>query len=193
MRCAVAVRAPRYRGAMARSVTLSAAAVLALGGGAGWLVGSSALDPGLGTVVLAGGLAVTVWLVVTGSRDAATRPLEGWRTRRLVRLTVIGLVLVAGESVLLGFTPFGELAVPLGFGVVGALLVPASSTLGDRLYLGLGAALMLLAALGAYLALSTAGVLYPRGLVGLGAGVLLWIAAAYRAGLISGLRGRTRF
>lgn len=193
MRCAVAVRAPRYRGSMARTVTLSAAAVLALGGGAGWLVGSSALDPGLGTVVLAAGLAVTVWLVVTGSRDAATRPPESWRTRRLVRLTVVGLVLIVGESVLLGLTPYGELSVPLGFGVVGALLVPASSTLGDRLYLGLGAVLMLLAAFGAFLALGTAGQLYPRGLVGLGAGLVLWTAAAYRAGLISGLRGRTRF
>ncbi len=178
---------------MARTVTLSAAAVLALGGGAGWLVGSSALDPGIGTVVLAVGLAVTVWLVVSGSRDAAARPLEDWRTRRLVRLAVIGLAVIVGGSVLLGFTPFGELAVPLGFGVVGVLLVPASSVLGDRLYLGLGAALMVLAALGAFLALGTAGQLYPRGLVGLGAGVLLWIAAAYRAGLISGLRGRTRF
>jgi hypothetical protein len=148
---------------MARTVTLSAAAVLALGGGAGWLVGSSALDAGTGTVVLAAGIAVTVWLVVVGSRDAAERPMERWRSRRLLRLAVVG--------------------------VIGALLVPASSLLGDRAYLLLGAALLLLAALGAFLALNSVGQLYPRGLVGLGAGALLWAASAYRSGLVARLRG----
>lgn len=178
---------------MAGTVTLSAAAVLALGGGAGWLVGSSALDQGLGTVVLAVGIGVTVWLVITGSRGAVDRPLERWRARRLLRLTVIGLVLAVGGGALLGLTAYGELSVPLGFGVVGALLIPASTALADRFYAGLGAALMLLAAGCALLALSTVGEFYSRGLVGLGAGVLLWTAAAYRAGAISGLRGRTRF
>lgn len=174
---------------MARTVTLSAAAVLALGGGAGWLVGSSALDAGTGTVVLAAGIAVTVWLVVVGSRDAAERPMERWRSRRLLRLAVVGLIAIVGGSALLGFTPYGELAVPLGFGVIGALLVPASSLLGDRAYLLLGAALLLLAALGAFLALNSVGQLYPRGLVGLGAGALLWAASAYRSGLVARLRG----
>lgn len=174
---------------MARTVTLSAAAVLALGGGVGWLVGSSALDAGTGTVVLAVGLGVTAWLFVAGSRGAVERPIERWRSRRLARLAVIGLVLVVGGSALLGFTPYGELAVPLGFGIVGALLVPASSLLGDRAYLVLGAALMLLAALGAFLALNSVGQLYPRGLVGLGSGLILWAAAAYRSGLVDQLRG----
>lgn len=177
---------------MARTVTLSAAAVLALGGGAGWLVGSSALDAGTGTVVLAAGIAVTVWLVVVGSRDAAERPMERWRSRRLLRLAVVGLVAIVGGSALLGFTSYGELAVPFGFGVIGALLVPASSLLGDRTYLLLGSVLLLLAASGAFLALNSVGQLYPRGLVGLGAGVLLWAASAYRSGLLTQLRG-TRY
>lgn len=176
---------------MARTVTLSAAAVLALGGGAGWLVGSSALDSGAGTLVLALGIGVTAWLVITGSRHARERPLERWRSRRLLRLAVIGLVLVVGGSAVLGFTPYGELAVPLGFFVVGTLLLPASSLLGDRTYLVLGAALMLIAAAGGLLALSSAGELYPRGFVGLAAGVVLWVAAAHRAGLLA--RGRARF
>ncbi|MBW0132756.1 hypothetical protein [Pseudonocardia abyssalis] len=177
---------------MARTVTLSAAAVLALAGGVGWLVGSSALDAGTGTVVLAAGLGVTAWLFVVGSRDAAERPMERWRSRRLLRLAVIGLIVIVAGSALLGFTPYGELAVPLGFGVIGALLVPASSLLGDRTYLLLGSGLMLLAALGAFLALNSVGQLYPRGLVGLGAGVLLWAASAHRSGLIAQLRG-TRY
>lgn len=173
---------------MARSVTLTSAAVLALGGGVAWLVGSSALDAGVGTVVLALGLAVTVWLVVTGSRDAVDRPVERWRSRRLLRLTVIGIVLIAASSTLLGLVSYGELAVPVAFFVVGALLVPASSTLGDRTYLLIGSAMMVLSAVGGLLALNSVGELYPRGLVGLGAGLLLWAASAYRSGLVPQLR-----
>lgn len=173
---------------MARSVTLTSSAVLALGGGVAWLFGSSALDAGTGTVVLALGIALTVWLVVSGSRSVDERPVERWRSRRLLRLAVIGVVLIAAASTALGLLSFGELAVPVGFFVIGALLVPASSTLGDRTYLLLGAALMVLAAVGGLLALNSAGELYPRGLVGLGAGALLWAGSAYRAGLVAQLR-----
>lgn len=172
---------------MARSVTLSSAAVLALGGGAAWLVGSSALDAGLGTVVLASGLALTVWLTVTGSRLGDETPVERWRSRRLLRLALLGVALVVGASVALGLLGYGELGVPASFFLVGALLVPASSTLDDRTWLLLGGAMMVLAALGGLLALNSAGALYPRGLVGLGAGLLLWAASAHRSGLVRGI------
>ena len=76
---------------------------------------------------------------------------------------------------------------PVAFFVVGALLVPASSTLGDRSWLAIGAVLMVLAALGGLLALNSAGALYPRGLVGLGSGLLLWGASAHRSGLLRGM------
>lgn len=182
------VRSPfRYRGGMARSVTLSSASVLALGGGTAWLVGSSALDTGVGTVVLAAGLAVTIWLTVTGGRHGLEQPLERWRSRRLLRLALLGVALIVGASVLLGLVSYGELGVPVAFFLVGALLVPASSTLGDRSWLLLGAVLMVLAALGGLLALNSAGALYPRGLVGLGSGLLLWAASAHRAGLLRGI------
>lgn len=178
--------------AMARSVTLSSAAVLAIGGGIAWLVGSSALDAGVGTVVLALGIALTVWLAVTGSRGVADRPVERWRSRRLLRLVAVGVVLIAAASTALGLLSYGELAVPVAFFVVGALLVPASSTLDDRGYLLLGSALMVLAAVGALLALNSVGELYPRGLVGLGAGALLWVASTNRSGLLGQVRGRVR-
>lgn len=182
------VRSPfRYRGAMARSVTLSSASLLALGGGTAWLVGSSALATGVGTVVLAAGLAVTIWLTVTGGRHGLEQPLERWRSRRLLRLALLGVALVVGASVLLGLLSYGELGVPVAFFLIGALLVPASSTLGDRSWLLLGAVLMVLAALGGLLALNSAGALYPRGLVGLGSGLLLWAASAHRAGLLRGI------
>lgn len=178
---------------MARSVTLTAAAVLALAGGVAWLVGSSALEAGVGTVVLAAGLGVTVWLVLTGSRDAWSPPVERWRARRLVRLAVVGAVLVAASSIALGFLSLGELAVPVAFGIAGAVLVPASSTLEDRSYLLLGAVLMVLAAVGGLLALRSVGELYPRGLVGLGAGAVLWVASAHKAGLLDRLGVRNRY
>lgn len=177
---------------MRRTITLSSAAVLALGGGFGWLIGSSALEPGTGTVVLAMGIALTVWLVREGNRSDVERPPERGRTGRLVRLVLIGIVLVAGGGALLGVVGYGELAVPLGFGVVGALLLPAASLLGSRSYLLLGGALMVLAATGAVLALNSAGELYPRGLVGLGAGALLWVASALQGGLVTEVRTRLR-
>lgn len=176
--------------AMARSVALSSAAVLAIGGGIAWLVGSSALEAGVGTVVLALGIAVTVWLAVTGSRDVDEAPVERRRSRRLLRLVVLGVVLIVAASTVLGLLSYGELAVPVAFFVVGALLVPASSTLDDRTVLLLGSALMVLAAVGALLALNSVGQLYPRGLVGLGAGALLWVVSAMRSGLLAPLQRR---
>ena len=96
----------------------------------------------------------------------------------------------AVELVLRRGLSYGELAVPVAFFVVGALLVPASSALDDRTVLMLGSALMVLAAVGALLALNSVGQLYPRGLVGLGAGVLLWVVSALRSGLLAPLQRR---
>lgn len=176
---------------MRRSVTLPPAAALAIAGGFGWLIGSSALEPGTGTVVLAAGLVLTVWLVRVAVRAAAARPPERWQAGRLLRLAAVGVALVVGGSALLGVLGYGELSVPLGFGVVGALLLPASSLLGSRSYLLLGAGLMVVAAFGAVLALNSAGELYPRGLVGLGSGVLLWVTAALHGGVVGELRERS--
>jgi hypothetical protein len=72
------------------------------------------------------------------------------------------------------------------------VLVPLSSLLGTRSTVLAGGALMLLGAAGALLALGSAGDLYPLGLVGLGAGMVLWVAGAYRTGLLDELRGYVR-
>ena len=53
-----------------------------------------------------------------------------------------------------------------------------------------GATLMVLGAAGAVLALGSAGQLYPTGLVGLGAGALLWLFGAHRTGLLAEVRAR---
>jgi hypothetical protein len=68
-------------------------------GAAWWTVGTAALDPGAGTVVLAAGLGVTAALVVAlRKRFGAGAPLPpGGRTRLFVLIGVTAaLVAVAG-------------------------------------------------------------------------------------------------
>ena len=177
-----------------RQVEVSGTAVLALAGGAAWLVGSAALPAGVATVVLAVGIAVTVWLVIQVSRAVGVRGprLDRDRRRRVAALVVVGVVLIAVGSTLLRATGRGELAVPLAVAVCGALLLPLASVLDRRGLLVVGAGLMVLGAAGALLALNSAGRAEPQGLVGLAGGVLLWIAAAQGGGLAGELRTRIR-
>ncbi len=180
---------------MRRQVEVPGSAVLALAGGAAWLVGASALPGGQGTVVLALGLAVTVWLTIRAHRagSAGQGPrLDGQRRRRVVLLVAVGVALVVLGSTLLRATGRGELTVPLAAAVCGALLLPLASLLDRRGLITLGGALMLLGAGGAVLALNTAGRTEPQGLVGFVGGVLLWAAAAQQVGLLGELRHRIR-
>ncbi len=167
--------------------------MLALAGGAAWLVGSSALPGGQGTVVLAVGLAVTVWLTIRARRadDVGRGPrLDGQRRRRVLLLVAAGVALVVLGATLLRATGRGELTVPLAAAVCGALLLPLASLLDRRALLALGGGLMLLGAGGAVLALNSAGAAEPQGLVGFVGGVLLWAAAAQQVGLVGELRDR---
>ena len=180
---------------MRRQVEVPGSAVLALAGGGAWLVGSSALPNGQGTVVLAAGIAVTVWLAVRAARagDAGRGPrVDRDRGRRVAYLVGAGVGLVVLGATLLRATGRAELTVPLAVAVCGALLLPLASLLDRRSLLTVGAALMLLGAGGAVLALNSAGTAESQGLVGLVGGVLLWVAAAHQAGLADDLRGRIR-
>lgn len=176
-----------------RQVEVPGSAVLALAGGAAWLAGSAALPSGAGTVVLALGLAVTVWLIVQATRAGGTGRgprLDRDRRRRVIYLLVVGVGLVALGGTLLRATGRAELTVPLTVAVCGALLLPLASLLDRRSLVALGAALMLLGAGGAILALNSAGAAESQGLVGLVGGILLWAAAAQQAGLTTQLRDR---
>lgn len=169
--------------------------MLALAGCAAWLAGSMALPSGAGTVVLAAGLAVTVWLMVQATRAGGTgrRPrLDRDRRRRVLYLLVVGVGLVVLGGTLLRATGRAELTVPVTVAVGGALLLPLASLLDRRSLIALGAALMLLGAGGAVLALNSAGATESQGVVGLVGGVLLWAAAAQQAGLTTQLRNRIR-
>ena len=180
---------------MRRQVEVAGSSVLALAGGAAWLVGSSALPGGQGTVVLAVGIAVTVWLVIQAGRAGGTGRgprIDRRRRRKVVYLVAVGVGLVVLGSMLLRATGRAELTVPLGAAVCGILLLPLASLLDRRSLLAVGAGLMLVGAGGAVLALNSAGRAESQGLVGFVGGVLLWAAAAQQAGLTGELRSRIR-
>jgi hypothetical protein len=158
-----------------------------------WTVGAAALDVGTGTVVSAAGLAVTaVMAAAIRRRSGAGAPLPAGERGRLLRAlgTTVALVVVAGVG--LRFVGYAELTFPLACALVGVGLLLVSPVLDDRSVLAAGGALMVLGAAGAVLALGSAGALYPQGVVGLGAGALLWLAGAHRTGLLAEARGRVR-
>jgi hypothetical protein len=135
-----------------------------------------------------------VWLVMRVSRvEAAPGPrIDGSRRRRVVYLVAVGVGIVVLGSVLLRGGGRGELVVPLGAAVAGALMLPLASVLERRSLLAVGGLLMLLGAGGAVVALNSAGRTESQGLVGFVGGLLLWAAAAQQAGLLGELRDRIR-
>jgi hypothetical protein len=161
----------------------------AVAGALGWAVGTLAFPPGLGTLVLAVGLLAAVGLYrAVRWRVVARPPLPPRARAGLTRLVVLGGTLVVAAALAVSEAGYSKLTVPSGCMIVGACLVPAAGLLDRRGCLVLGGALMLLGACGAVLGLNSAGVFYPTGVVGLGAGVLLWAAVAVQGGLHRELR-----
>jgi hypothetical protein len=162
-------------------------------GGIWWIVGAVALGGGLNTVVLAAGIGVVAALVVAlRQRYGGGEPLASGRRGRLLRLIVGSLVAIAVSAAGLGYLGYAELSIPVACAVVGVALVMASSVLDARTLVAAGSVMLVLGAVGAVLALGSAGPLYPHGLVGLGAGAALWLFGAQRTGLLAEVRGRTR-
>jgi len=173
-----------------RSVALPYLEIVAAG--IWWTIGAAALGPGVGTVVLAAGLGTTGALVAAlRRRHGSGEPLPPGGRSRVLRLIVGALALIAVAAVGLGFLGYGELAVPIGCAVVGGAALLLSPVLADRAPFAAGSALMVLGAAGTVLALDSAGALYPQGVVGLGAGAVLWLFGAQRTGLLAEVRERT--
>jgi hypothetical protein len=151
----------------------------ALGGALCWAIGSLALPVGFGTLLLAAGLLLSARLIVAARREPRYRePLPVPVRSRVHRLVTVGVIAALAAVIACNATPYAELDTPVAAMVVGACLVPLAGLVDRRGYLVLGAALMVLGAAGAVLALRSAGGLYPQGVVGLGAGALLWLAVA---------------
>ena len=162
-------------------------------GGVWWVVGALALSGGASTVVLAGGLGVTGLLLHQVRRAHGPGvPLAPAVRSRLLVVTGVTIGIVAAGTTGLAAVGWGELAAPAACALVGAVLVPQSTRLEARSLLGVGAAMLVLGAAGALLALDSAGRLYPQGMVGMVAAVLLWVAGAHRTGLLAELRASVR-
>jgi hypothetical protein len=141
--------------------------------------------------VLAAGLGITGALVVAlRRRYGSGEPLPPGGRSRLLRLVVGSVVAIVLVAVGLGLLGYAELTIPLAAVVVGVAMLLLAPVLDDRTPVAAGATLMVLGAAGAVLALGSAGQLYPTGLVGLGAGALLWLFGAHRTGLLAEVRAR---
>jgi hypothetical protein len=112
-------------------------------------------------------------------------------TRSLRVAAIVGVVLVALSIGLpmIG-NGWGELTVPFGGAAIGVGLIALASVLVERSWTAVGGVLVVLGAVGALLALSTAGTATPYGVVGIGAAVVCWLAAARRTGAVTAVRER---
>ena len=146
--------------------------MLALAGGAAWLIGLGGPAERNGHGRARPGIAVTVWLMMRASRaggSARGARLDRDRRRRVIYLLVVGAGLVAVGGTLLRATGRAELTAPLTVAVCGALLLPLARCSTARPARGRRGADA--AGCGwAVLALNSAGTTESQGLVGLVAG-----------------------
>lgn len=156
-----------------------------------WVVGGAGLDTGLGTLLVALGLGLAGYLVVVRRRASGmVVPLHPERRKRMQRLIVIGVIGLFAFPVLLSFISYGELGTALSAGLIGVLLIMASSVIEERSLVAVGSLVLVVAALGAFLALNSPGIGVSQPVIGLGAGAILWIAGMRRLGVLDELRRR---
>ncbi|ANY08281.1 hypothetical protein [Pseudonocardia sp. HH130630-07] len=155
-----------------------------------WTVGAGGLGGGLATVLVALGVFLTAYLWIVRRRNAATAvTLHPERKRRMQRLILVGVAGIVLLPTLLALVSWGELATALSAALVGVLLILASTVLEERTLVATGGLVLLLAAFGAYLALSYEGqgTGSSQPVIGIGAGLVLWISAMRRLGILHDL------
>ncbi|MBC3190784.1 hypothetical protein H7X46_06890 [Pseudonocardia sp. C8] len=158
-----------------------------------WTVGAAGLASGFGTVLVALGLFLTAYLWVVRRRNSAmVVVLHPERKRRMQRLVLVGVAGIVLLPSLLGLVGFGELSVAVSAALIGVLLIQASTVLEERSLVATGALVLLIAAFGAYLALSWTGqgTGSSQPVIGLGCGLVLWVAAMRRLGVLEDLSHR---
>lgn len=151
-----------------------------------WTVGAVAFDPGPGTVVLAAGLVAAGWLYRTVRRThGAGIPLPRGGRGELMRRGGVTLGLIVALGMGLPYFGFGELVAPIACVLAGLALARVSGLFGSRSVALAGWGLVAVGACGVLLAMNTPDQLYGQGLVGLAAGVLLWLTGAHRTRVLA--------
>jgi hypothetical protein len=161
--------------------------------GVAWLtVGTLGLGAdGAGTLLLAGGIALVVFILVE-NRRRGSHAFDPRRSADLMRYAAIAAGAVIVESVLLGLISEAGFAPGIAAVITGiAFLVLARST-GQRPTQWLGVALVVLGVFGALMSTQETSSFVSQGLLGLLCGVLLLVSAADRIGLLETLRDRVR-
>ncbi|MEQ3554862.1 hypothetical protein WIS52_30735 [Pseudonocardia nematodicida] len=158
-----------------------------------WTVGSAALGSGFSTVLIALGLFLTAYLWIVRRRNRAMAvTLHPERKRRMQRLIVVGVAGLVLLPSILGLAGWGELATPLSAALVGMLLIQASAVLEERSLVATGGLVLLIAAFGGFLALTWTGQGTGSSVpvIGMGCGLVLWVAAMRRLGILEDLARR---
>ena len=152
-----------------------------------WIAGALALPGGAGTALMAVGLGATgvLWTLVRG-RQGHGAPMGPARRARLIRQGVVAGVLALAALIGLGMVSWGEVAVPVASALVAITLFSVAPIVGSRSFVTVGSGLLVLAAVGALVALGTVGATAPQGIVGFGGALLLWFAGALRTGVLGG-------
>lgn len=161
--------------------------------GVAWLtVGTLGLGAdGAGTLLLAGGIALVVFILVE-NRRRGSNAFDPARSADLMRYggAAIGAIIVA--TVLLGLISETGFAPGLAAVITGIAFVTLSRSTGQRPTQWLGIALVVLGVLGALLSTQETSGLVSQGLLGLLCGLLVLVSAADRIGLLESLRDRVR-
>ena len=162
--------------------------------GVAWLtVGTLGLgSDGAGTLLLAGGIALVVFILVE-NRRRGSHPFDPRRSADLMRYAGIAIGAIIVESVLLGLISeagFGARGSPPSSPGSPSWRWPARPDSGPTQWLGV--ALIVLGVLGALMSTQETSSFVSQGLLGLLCGVLLLVSAADRIGLLETLRDRVR-
>lgn len=161
--------------------------------GVAWLtVGTLGLGAdGAGTLLLACGIALVVFIVVE-NRRRGSRAFDPRTSADLMRYGGIAIGAIIVESVLLGLISVAGFGPGIAAVITGVAFLALARTTGQRPTQWLGVALVVLGVLGALSSTQETSSFVSQGLLGLLCGVLLLVSAADRIGLLETLRDRVR-
>ncbi|MCD2197138.1 hypothetical protein LQ327_27575 [Actinomycetospora endophytica] len=161
--------------------------------GVAWLtVGTLGLGAdGAGTLLLAGGIALVVFIFVE-NRRRGSHAFDPHRSADLMRYGAIAIVAIIAESVLLGLISEAGFGPGIAAVITGVAFLALSRSTGQRPTQWLGIALIVLGVLGALMSTQETSSFVSQGILGLLCGLLLLVSAADRIGLLETLRDRVR-